>query len=80
VPADNEGSQYRPAAGPPSEGRAFVTRRTLTATTAGALGLLGAILGTLAGYIVIGLPLMAAAVGWLLAGRQPAAMSHQPIE
>jgi len=30
--------------------------------------------------IVLGLPLIAAALGWLLAGRQPAAMSHQPIE
>jgi putative ABC transport system permease protein len=30
--------------------------------------------------IVLGLPLIAAAVSWLLAGRQPAAMSHQPIE
>ena len=30
--------------------------------------------------IVLGLPLIAAAVGWLLAGRRPAAMSRQPIE
>jgi hypothetical protein len=30
--------------------------------------------------IMIGLPLTAAAAGWLLAGRQPAATSHQPIE
>jgi putative ABC transport system permease protein len=30
--------------------------------------------------IVLGLPLLAAAIGWLLAGRQPAAMSRQPIE
>jgi putative ABC transport system permease protein len=90
-------------------GASSYTRRTITAATAGALGLLGAILGTLAGYIgvigwlransvhgglssladvpvtglltiVLGLPLIAAAVGWLLAGRQPAAMSRQPIE
>jgi putative ABC transport system permease protein len=89
-------------------GASSYTRRTITAATAGALGLLGAILGTLAGYIgvigwlransvhgglsslgdvpvanllaiVVGLPLIAAAVGWLLAGRQPAAMSRQPI-
>ncbi len=30
--------------------------------------------------IMLGLPLTAAAAGWLLAGRQPAAMSYQPIE
>jgi putative ABC transport system permease protein len=90
-------------------GASSYTRRTITAATAAALGLLGAILGTFAGYIavigwlrahslhgglsslgnvpvanlltiVLGLPLMAAAVSWLLAGRQPAAMSRQPIE
>jgi putative ABC transport system permease protein len=90
-------------------GAGSYTRRTLTAATAGALGLLGAILGTFAGYIgvigwlranslhgglsslgnvpvanllaiVLGLPLLAAAIGWLLAGRRPAAMSRQPIE
>ncbi len=33
------------------------TRRTLTATTAGALGLLGAVLGTFAGYVGV--------IGWL---------------
>jgi putative ABC transport system permease protein len=90
-------------------GASSYTRRTITAATAGALGLLGAILGTLAGYtgvigwlranslhgglsslgnvpvanllaIVLGLPLLAAAIGWLLAGRQPPALSRQPIE
>jgi putative ABC transport system permease protein len=90
-------------------GASSYTRRTITATTAGALGLVGAILGTLTGYIgvigwlrsnsvhgglaslgnvpvanllaiVLGLPLLAAAAGWLLAGRQPAVMSRQPIE
>ncbi|HTS95943.1 MAG TPA: hypothetical protein VMI33_04940 [Streptosporangiaceae bacterium] len=90
-------------------GASSYTRRTITAATAAALGLLGAILGTLAGYIavvgwlrahslhgglsslgnvpvanlltiVLGLPVMAAAVSWLLAGRQPSAMSRQPIE
>jgi putative ABC transport system permease protein len=90
-------------------GASSYTRRTITAATAAALGLLGAILGTLAGYIgviswlrahslhgglsslgnvpaanlltiMLGLPLLAAAVGWLFAGRQPAAMSRQPIE
>jgi putative ABC transport system permease protein len=90
-------------------GASSYTRRTLTAATAAPLGLLGAILGTLAGYtgvigwlrgnslnggisalanvpvanlltIVLGLPLIAAAAGWLLAGRRPPAMSRQPIE
>jgi len=85
------------------------TRRMLTAATAGALALLGAVLGTVAGYvaaiawfrnsalndglsalssvpvenlivIVVGMPLIAAAVGWLLAGWEPPAIAHQPIE
>jgi putative ABC transport system permease protein len=84
------------------------TRRTLTAATAGALALLGAVLGTAAGYlaaiayswdnsldglsslstvptvnllfILIGMPLIAAVAGWLLAGREPPAIAHQPIE
>jgi putative ABC transport system permease protein len=30
--------------------------------------------------IVVGMPLIAAAVGWLLAGREPPAIAHQPIE
>jgi putative ABC transport system permease protein len=72
-------------------------RRTITGATAGAIGLLGAVLGgagaTIAGLawarsslsttfgdfpvpdliaILAGLPLIAAAGGWLLAGRQPA--------
>jgi putative ABC transport system permease protein len=86
-----------------------MTRRNLTAVTAGALALLGALLGTAAGYvasiawfrgsalnggvgalanapvgdllfIVVGMPLIAVAVGWLLAGREPPAIAHQPIE
>lgn len=85
------------------------TRRKLSAATAGALGLLGAILGTVTGYVgvigylrsnslnggvaalgnvpvanllivVVGMPVAAAAVGWLLAGREPPAIAHQPIE
>ena len=84
------------------------TRRTLTAVTAGALGLAGAVLGTVAAYtaaigyawdnkldglseltsvpttslllILVGMPLAAAVAGWLLAGREPAAMAHQPME
>ena len=80
-------------------------RRTIAGATAGALGLLGAILGgavaTIAGVtwarsslsttfgdvpvvdlllILVGLPLVAAAGGWLLAGRQPPAISRQPLE
>jgi putative ABC transport system permease protein len=79
-------------------------RRTLTATTAGALALLGAVLGVAGAYIalaatyhddlgylsdvpflylalaVIGVPLAAAAAGWLLAGREPAAIARPVIE
>ncbi len=80
------------------------TRRTLTGATAGALALLGALLGTAGAYaalvawhrsnlhplthipvgniliIVVGLPLAATTAGWLLAGREPAAMARQPLE
>jgi putative ABC transport system permease protein len=80
-------------------------RRTITGATAGAIGLLGAVLGTavaaIAGVawarsslsttfgnipavdliaILIGLPTVAAAGGWLLAGRQPPAIARQPLE
>jgi putative ABC transport system permease protein len=81
------------------------TRRMITAATAAALGLLGAILG-LAGALIavlawahsdlsamfgdvpladvlillIGLPLIAAVAGWLLAGREPPLIARQPIE
>ncbi len=90
-------------------GASSFTRRTLTAVTAGALGFLGALLGTVGGYIallgwirgnslnggiaalgnipvadllfiLIGMPAFAAIVGWLFAGREPAAMAHQAIE
>jgi putative ABC transport system permease protein len=80
------------------------TRRTITASTGGALALLGVLLGAagaylalLAGYnddlgaldrvpvahlavTVIGLPLTAVAVGWLLAGREPSTLARQPLE
>jgi putative ABC transport system permease protein len=84
------------------------SRRTITAATAGALALLGAVLGTVCGYvaslgyftsnsldgvvsltnipvnnllvILVGMPLVAVVVGWLLAGRQPAALGQQPID
>jgi putative ABC transport system permease protein len=81
------------------------TRRMITAATAAALGLLGAILG-MAGAVIAGLawahsslsvmfgdvpladvlillpglPLIAAAGGWLFAGRKPPAVARQPIE
>ena len=88
-------------------GASSPTRRTLTAATAGALGLLGAVLGTVAAYvaaigyawdnqldglselssvptenlliILVGMPLIAAVAGWLLAGREPADLGRQPI-
>jgi putative ABC transport system permease protein len=81
------------------------TRRTITAATAGALGLLAAVLGTVVAYIataaffssqlsermahapvldlvliLVGLPVVAAVGGWLFAGREPSAMSRQPLE
>ncbi len=81
------------------------TRRMITAATAAALGLLGAILG-MAGALVAGLawahnslsamfgglplsdvlvllaglPLVAAAGGWLLAGREPEVIARQPLD
>jgi putative ABC transport system permease protein len=79
-------------------------RRTLTGATAGALALLGAVLGVAGAYVVmgalyhddlgylrdvpvlylafavVGVPLAAAASGWLLAGREPAAIARPVIE
>jgi putative ABC transport system permease protein len=79
-------------------------RRTLTATTAGSLALLGALLGVAGAYVamvavyhdelsylsdvpvlylalaIIGVPLAAAAAGWLLAGREPPAIARAVIE
>jgi putative ABC transport system permease protein len=79
-------------------------RRTLTATTAGALALLGAILAVAGAYVVmlalyhddigylsdvpvlylalavIGVPLAAAAAGWLVAGREPPAIARPVLE
>ena len=86
-------------------GASAATRRMITAATAAALGLLGAILG-MAGAVIagvawarsslsvmfgdvpltdvlillVGLPLIAAAGGWLFAGRKPPAVARQPIE
>ncbi len=89
-------------------GAGSLTRRELTAATAFALALAGAVLGTVAAYvaaigyawdnpldglselsnvpttnllfILVGMPLVAAAIGWLLAGREPSAISRQPLE
>jgi putative ABC transport system permease protein len=89
-------------------GASSLTRRELTAATAFALALGGAVLGTVAAYvaaigyawdnpldglselssvpaqqlllIVVGMPVIAAVVGWLLAGREPAVISRQPLE
>jgi putative ABC transport system permease protein len=79
-------------------------RRTLTATTAGALALLGALLGVAGAYAVlaatysddlgyladvpvlylalavVGVPLAAAAAGWLVAGREPPAVARAAID
>ena len=82
------------------------TRRAITAATAGALGVLAALIGTAVAYlavvafswhdlligpvslfpvtdlllVLLGLPLLAAAVGWVFAGRQPSAIDRQPLE
>jgi putative ABC transport system permease protein len=80
-------------------------RRTITGATAGAIALLGAVLGaagaTIAGVawarssltttfgdfpvwdliaLLVGLPLVAAIGGWLLAGRQPPTIGRQALE
>jgi putative ABC transport system permease protein len=79
-------------------------RRTLTAATAGALALLGALLGIAGAYIalaatyhddlgylsdvpvlylvlaIVGVPLCAAAAGWLVAGREPPAIARPVID
>jgi putative ABC transport system permease protein len=86
-------------------GASATTRRMITAATAAALGLLGAVLG-MAGalaaglawarsslsamfgdlpltdvlILLIGLPLAAAAGGWLLAGREPEVIARQPLD
>jgi putative ABC transport system permease protein len=89
-------------------GASSATRRTITAATAGALGLTGAVVGIIGGYlaaigffrsnsldglssltsipvsnlllILVGMPLCATVLGWLLAGRDPAGISRQPLE
>jgi putative ABC transport system permease protein len=89
-------------------GAGSMTRRELTAATAFALALSGAVLGTVAAYvgaigyawdnpldglselsnvpttqllfILVGMPVIAAVIGWLMAGREPPAISRQPLE
>ncbi|HEX4864179.1 MAG TPA: hypothetical protein VFV02_08910, partial [Acidimicrobiales bacterium] len=85
-------------------GASSKTRRNLPAVTAGALALLGGLLGTAGAYaallawhrsdltplshapvanlvvIVVGLPALATAGGWLLAGREPPAVNRAPLE
>jgi putative ABC transport system permease protein len=89
-------------------GASAAARRSLTAATAGALALMGALLGTIGAYvaalgwfrsnalnglsslasvpwgnlglIVIGMPLAAVVIGWLIAGRQPSTITLQPME
>jgi putative ABC transport system permease protein len=85
-------------------GATGTTRRTLTATTSGALALLGGLFGVIGAYLaliagyhndlgalsrvpvahltitLIGLPLTAAAAGWLLARREPPALARQPLD
>jgi putative ABC transport system permease protein len=81
------------------------TRRNITGATAGALGLLAALLGTATAYvatvaffrtqlsqrmshvpvldlllILVARPAVAAATGWLFAGREPPALARQPLE
>jgi putative ABC transport system permease protein len=88
-----------------ANGAAGSTRRAITASTAGALGLTGAILGTTFAYlatvalfrselslrllpvpyldiavVLFGLPLFATVAGWLMAGREPRAVTRQAIE
>jgi putative ABC transport system permease protein len=89
-------------------GASSLARRSITAATAGALALAGAVTGVCCAYlaaigffrtnqldglselssipvaslllILIGMPLVAVIVGWLLAGRQPPAIGRQPLE
>ena len=89
-------------------GASSLTRRELTAATAFALALGGAVLGTVAAYvaaigyawdnpldglselsnvpaqqllfILVGMPVVAAVIGWLMAGREPPVISRQPLE
>ena len=89
-------------------GASGITRRTITAATAGALALTGAVVGIVGGYlaaigffrsnsldglssltsipvtnllvILVGMPIAATVLGWLLVGREPAGIARQPLE
>jgi putative ABC transport system permease protein len=89
-------------------GASGITRCILVATTAGALGFTGALIGAAGGYvaaigfarsnqldtlsslnsipvanlllILVGMPLIAAAVSWLLTLRGPSVLGRQPLE
>jgi len=89
-------------------GASGTTRCVLAATTAGALGFTGALMGLAGGYlaaigfarsnsldglseltsvpvenlllILIGMPLIAAVLAWLLTLREPSAIARQPLE
>ena len=85
-------------------GASSSARRTLTAATAGALALLGALLGLMGAYValiagysddlgrlthvpivnllvvVLGLPVIASTVAWLVGGREPAAIARQALD
>jgi putative ABC transport system permease protein len=85
-------------------GASRTVRRTLTGTTAGALALLGGLIGLAGAYtglgasfagelghllpvpapqllaIVVGVPAVAAAAGWLVAGREPRGLARQALE
>jgi putative ABC transport system permease protein len=85
-------------------GASSSVRRTITAATAGSLGLLGGLFGTAGAYItlvawyrrdpsvlspapltailavVVGLPIVAWAVGWLLGGREPQSLARRRLE
>jgi putative ABC transport system permease protein len=89
-------------------GASGITRRTITAATAGALAFTGAVVGITGGYlaaigffrsnspdglssltsipvtnllvILVGMPIAATVLGWLLGGRDPAGIARQPLE
>jgi putative ABC transport system permease protein len=89
-------------------GAGSTVRRAISAATAGALALVGAVVGIVGGYvaaigffrtsqldtlssltsiplanlllILVGMPLVAVAGGWLLAGREPSAIGRRPLE
>jgi putative ABC transport system permease protein len=85
-------------------GAPTATRRAITASTAGALALVGIVLGVVAAYAalvagyahdltelgnvpilelaltIVGLPLIAAAAGWLLAAREPSSLARRALD